>query len=92
MCVGNGGVAEHVAYFDARIAKSFSGSASVHRHPDWHRFFRRPRHGAAGALFRLRPHSDGDDRSCLRAIYIEDGRLARKERVDYNAYQLRSVS
>jgi hypothetical protein len=60
--------------------------------PDWHRFFRRPRHGAAGALFRLRPHGDGDDRSCLRAIYIEDGRLARKERVDCNPYQLRSVS
>jgi hypothetical protein len=38
MCVGNGGVAEHVAYFDARIAKSFSGSASVHRNLDWHFF------------------------------------------------------
>jgi hypothetical protein len=24
-------------------------------------FFRRPRHGAAGALFRLWPHGDGDD-------------------------------
>jgi len=55
-------------------------------------FFRRPRHGAAGALFRLRPHGDGDDRSCLRAIYIEDGRLAREERVDCNSYQLRRVS
>ena len=29
---------------------------------------------------------------CAISLYIEDGRLAREERVDCNAYQLRSVS